>query len=103
MLSTLTAIQLGHVHDGYMVNLHADNMKLKGRAARIVSSIAKIDETEATKRLEESGGSVKAAVLIAKGVARADAAKLLDNSNQNLRRALSSLDGSNRPRATGSI
>ncbi|HTV69719.1 MAG TPA: N-acetylmuramic acid 6-phosphate etherase [Rhizobiaceae bacterium] len=103
MLSTLTAIQLGHVHDGYMVNLHADNMKLKGRAARIVSSIAKIDETEAAKRLEESGGSVKAAVLIAKGVARADAAKLLDSSNQNLRRALSSLDGSNGSRATGSI
>ena len=27
MLSTLTAVHLGHVHDGYMVNLMADNIK----------------------------------------------------------------------------
>ena len=27
MLSTLAAIHLGHVHDGYMVNLQADNMQ----------------------------------------------------------------------------
>ena len=45
MLSTLAAIHLGHVHDGYMVNLHADNLKLKRRAARIVSAIAGCDET----------------------------------------------------------
>ena len=36
MLSTLAAIHLGHVHDGYMVNLTADNIKLRDRAARIV-------------------------------------------------------------------
>ena len=33
MLSTLAAIHLGHVHDGYMVNLIADNIKLRDRAA----------------------------------------------------------------------
>ena len=36
MLSTLAAIHLGHVHDGYMVNLYADNLKL--RAAPRASS-----------------------------------------------------------------
>ena len=47
MLSTLAAIHLGHVHDGYMVNLHADNIKLRGRAARIVAAIAGCDEDDA--------------------------------------------------------
>ena len=40
MMSTLMAIHLGHVHDGYMVNLHADNTKLRSRAARIVAAIS---------------------------------------------------------------
>jgi len=100
MMSTLVAIHLGHVHDGYMVNLHADNIKLRGRAARIVSSIAGVDEREAARRLEESGGSVKTAVLLASGMPRAEAARLLESSNQNLRQALSSLDGSARSRAS---
>ena len=61
MLSTLAAIHLGHVHDGYMVNLHADNMKLRDRAARIVAAIAGCDETrpravlEADRRLGQAG------------------------------------------------
>ena len=50
MLSTLAAIHLGHVHDGYMVNLHADNLKLQGRAARIVAAIAGCDEKADARR-----------------------------------------------------
>ncbi len=34
--------KLGHVHDGYMVNLHADNLKLKDRAARIVAAVCRL-------------------------------------------------------------
>jgi len=101
MMSTLTAIHLGHVHDGYMVNLYADNIKLRGRAARIVAGIAGIGEAEAAAHLETTGGSVKSAVLMASGMAHRDAERLLEQSNQNLRRALSSLDGSARSRATG--
>ena len=56
MLSTLVAIHLGHVHDGYMVNLNADNVKLRDRAARIVAAIAGCDEAEAARLLETSGG-----------------------------------------------
>ena len=37
MISTLAGLMLGHVHDGYMVNVVADNAKLRGRAARIVA------------------------------------------------------------------
>ena len=41
LLSTLTHIKLGAVHDGMMVNVQADNLKLKARARGIVSRIAK--------------------------------------------------------------
>ena len=69
MLSTLAAIHLGHVHDGYMVNLHADNIKLRGRAARIVAAIAGCDEKAALAALEKTGGAVKPAILLAAGAA----------------------------------
>lgn len=100
MLSTLAAIHLGHVHDGYMVNLHADNLKLRGRAARMVAAIAGSDEATALAALEKTGGRVKPAVLIASGAAGvADAKELLDASGGRLRPALEklkALEGSGR-------
>jgi N-acetylmuramic acid 6-phosphate etherase len=72
LLSTLMAIRLGHVHDGYMVNLVADNIKLRERAARIVSAISSCDVDDAAKLLEASGGSVKSAILLAAGATSAE-------------------------------
>lgn len=93
MMSTLVAIHLGHVHDGYMINLHADNLKLRDRAARIVAAISGRSREEAQNLLEEAGGSVKAAVLLAAGAADRDAAeRLLENADQRLRSALLELD-----------
>jgi N-acetylmuramic acid 6-phosphate etherase len=92
MFSTLVGIQLGHVYDGHMVNLKADNAKLRGRAIRIVSDIAGIGATEAGHYLTTSSGSVKIAILLAAGakdVAAAEAA--LTEAGQNLRRALSAV------------
>lgn len=95
MMSTLVAIHLGHVHDGYMVNLHADNIKLHERAARIVSAISGCDMPAAKTLLERSGGSVKVAILLASGAASPEAAnQLLDGAGQKLRSALSKLEGS---------
>lgn len=94
MLSTLTAIHLGHVHDGYMVNLVADNAKLRGRARRIVASVAGVGPEEAARLLERSGGAVKTAILLAAGAADAAAAeKILDSTGQKLRPALSAVRG----------
>jgi N-acetylmuramic acid 6-phosphate etherase len=94
MLSTLIAIHLGHVHDGYMVNLKADNLKLKDRAARIVGAIAGCAPAEAKGYLDKSGGSVKAAILLASGAADAKAAKeFLEEAGQKLRPALARLRG----------
>jgi N-acetylmuramic acid 6-phosphate etherase len=89
MFSTLVGIQLGHVYDGHMVNLKADNIKLRGRAVRIVSDIAGIGATEAGHHLNTASGSVKIAILLAAGagtVAAAEAA--LAAARQNLRKAL---------------
>jgi len=95
MLSTLTAVHLGHVHDGYMVNLMADNIKLRDRAARIVAAISGLDKDDAAKLLESSGGVVKTAILLAAGAANADSAeKILEGTGQKLRPALSAIEGS---------
>lgn len=92
LFSTLVGIHLGHVHDGHMVNLKADNIKLKARACRIVSDIAGVEPDEADRLLARSGGSVKAAVLLAAGAADSGAAAAaLERAGQSLRRALKTL------------
>lgn len=103
MFSTLVAVHLGHVHDGFMVNLRVDNMKLRKRAARIVSAIAGCSEEQAAGFLEKAGGSVKSAVLLAAGARNVAAAdELLEGTGQKLRPALASLEeGSTRSRQNG--
>ena len=67
MLSSLTGFELGHVHQGLMVNLKADNAKLRERALGIVAMIAGVSEAKADAALREAGGEVKPAILIARG------------------------------------
>jgi len=67
MLSSLMGFELGHVHQGLMVNLKADNAKLRDRARGIVVTIAGVSETKADAALREAGGEVKPAILIAYG------------------------------------
>ncbi|WP_170374344.1 N-acetylmuramic acid 6-phosphate etherase [Ruegeria atlantica] len=76
MLSSLMAVELGHVHSGMMVNLRADNDKLRGRAAGIVARIAEVDTETAQNALNVAHGDVKPAILIAAqdlSLAQADA------------------------------
>jgi N-acetylmuramic acid 6-phosphate etherase len=68
MLSSLMGFELGHVHQGQMVNLKADNAKLRERALGIVAMIASVSEAKAEAALREAGGEVKPAILIARGV-----------------------------------
>lgn len=94
MLSTLVAIRLGHVVDGMMVNLVADNAKLEGRARRIVATLAGVGEAAAAKALNAAGGAVKPAILLAAGVRSREAAeRLLDNNKGNVRAALAGRAG----------
>lgn len=92
MLSTMMAIHLGHVHDGYMVNLIADNMKLRGRARRIVMAVSQVPEDKAAAALEQAGGAVKTAILLAAGADGVEGAERLLAANGNrLRPALKAL------------
>jgi N-acetylmuramic acid 6-phosphate etherase len=92
MLSTMMAVHLGHVHDGFMVNVVADNIKLRKRARGIVTAITGASDTEADTALNASSGAVKAAVILAAGAKSLDAAEALLNENGGrLRTALQSL------------
>jgi N-acetylmuramic acid 6-phosphate etherase len=102
LFSTLLAIRLGHVHDGYMVGVRPDNAKLKARAARIVAALGGCAEGEAQILLEKAGGSVKAAVLMAAGATdAATAGRILERAGSRLRPALSMIEGSHGSGETG--
>ena len=88
MLSVLVGIRLGHVHDGYMVNVVADNAKLIDRAARIVAAVSRQDLAASRVALEASGGAVKPAILIALGASPAQALTRLKASGGHLSAAL---------------
>lgn len=93
MISTLMAVQLGHVVDGHMVNVLADNTKLRARAARIVMALADCDEPAARDCLTRADGAVKIAILLAAGAPDVSGARrLLEQRDQNLRSALTALD-----------
>ncbi|KKC32009.1 N-acetylmuramic acid 6-phosphate etherase [Devosia psychrophila] len=91
MLSTMMAVHLGHVHDGYMVNVVADNLKLQGRARGIVMAVSGVSEVEAGTALDQAGGGVKLAVLIAAGADMVAARGLLVKHGGRLRPALGAL------------
>ena len=92
LISTLAGVHLGHVHDGYMVNVVADNIKLRDRAARIVAVISGAGDAAARAALEATSGAVKPAVLIAAGAGdRARADRLLAASGGHLGPALNAL------------
>jgi N-acetylmuramic acid 6-phosphate etherase len=92
MLSTMMAVHLGHVHDGFMVNLVADNLKLRGRAKRIVMAVSRVGEDAAAAALEQAGGAVKTAIILAAGAdSAADAERRLAESGGHLRPVLTAL------------
>ena len=91
LMSSLTGIRLGQVHDGMMVGLIADNDKLRARAVGTVSAIADTDRETAGQALARSSGDTKMAVLLAMGAGLADAAALLAETDGNLRAAIARL------------
>ena len=89
MLSTLMAFELGHVYDGMMVNLRADNIKLRQRACSIIQRAADVPEDTAHSALDAAEGNVKVAVLMAKkDVSLEKARALLSENGGHLRPAL---------------
>ena len=93
MISTQAGILLGHVHDGLMVNLNPDNIKLRTRAADIVVKIAHVTSDAATRALGQAGYDTKLAVLIASGMTKAEASALLEQNNHRLRDCMTEMSG----------
>lgn len=101
LLSTLTAMKLGHVHDGMMVNVRAENAKLRDRAAVIVSRIAGIDPALASEKLKLADYEPKLAILLAAGARDlAEAKRIIAESKGHLRPALAWLGASPQQTAT---
>lgn len=90
MLSTLVGIRLGHVFDGLMVNLQADNLKLRGRAVRIVAQACALPEPEAAALLAKAAGEIKTAILLHRlpGLTAAEARARLVAAGGDIRAAL---------------
>jgi N-acetylmuramic acid 6-phosphate etherase len=96
LISTLAHIKLGAVHDGMMVNVRAENEKLRRRAKGIVEKIAGVDEAAAAQALDAAKGDVKLAVLLSAGAASPGEGKeLLRRADSNLRAALAGLKKNN--------
>ena len=62
MFTTLAMVRLGKVAGNLMVDLNPSNIKLRDRAARIVSELTGADDPAARAALEKSGWVVKAAI-----------------------------------------
>jgi N-acetylmuramic acid 6-phosphate etherase len=66
MLSTATLVRLGYVSGNRMSNLMPRNVKLRGRALRIISAESGLDENEAAKLLEAANDDMALALVMAK-------------------------------------
>ena len=89
MMSTLTGIRLGHVFDGMMINVVADNEKLRGRALGIVTCVTGVSDATAQSCLLQTNGAVKPAILLAAGATSPQHAnKLIEQTNGDLRAAM---------------
>jgi N-acetylmuramic acid 6-phosphate etherase len=88
-LSTGIMVRLGYVYRGLMVEMRATNVKLRGRAIRMVATLAGVDEHKAEAGLDAAGGSIKLATLmLSKGLDRQDAEPRLKAARGNLRNAM---------------
>jgi N-acetylmuramic acid 6-phosphate etherase len=81
MLSTTAMIRLGYVYGNRMVNVRPTNAKLRDRAVRIVSDAGQVDTHRAEELLDEAGGSVRVAIVMARRkVGRTEAEHLLETA-----------------------
>lgn len=92
MISTQAGIIMGHVHDGFMVNLAPDNRKLRKRAAQIVMKISGASQATADAALMQCEYDTKLAVLIAAGVEINEARTRLEKAGGRLKDCLSDRD-----------
>ena len=88
-LSTAVMVKLGKVYGNRMVDVAASNSKLVDRSLRILRDLAGVERKRGLTLLEDAGGSVKLALLMAAAALSVDQAEaLLLKHDQQLRPAL---------------
>jgi N-acetylmuramic acid 6-phosphate etherase len=88
-LSTAVMVKLGKVFGNRMVDVAARNSKLVDRSLRILRDLAGVERGRGLMLLEDAGGSVKLALLMAAADLSVDqASDLLQKHDQQLRCAL---------------
>ncbi|MGH9613228.1 MAG: N-acetylmuramic acid 6-phosphate etherase [Bryobacteraceae bacterium] len=94
MLSTAAMIRMGFVYGNLMVNVQPKNEKLRDRAKRIIAEAAGVQYDEAGRLLEESGGVVKTAIVMARlATPRDEAEKRLRAAGGSVSAALAASPG----------
>lgn len=89
MLTTGAMIKTGKVYKNFMIDVKPTNIKLKDRAARIVSQIAGVEKNIALQMLGNNGYKIKEAVLQLKyGISFETAEKILNKNNGILSKAM---------------
>ncbi len=92
ILSTGVMVRLGKVHGNRMVDVSVSNAKLEDRALRILADLAGVERPRGRALLAASGGSVKAALLMAaSGMEASAAAEALRRHGPSLRATLEAL------------
>jgi N-acetylmuramic acid 6-phosphate etherase len=88
-ISTAVMVRLGKVYDNLMVDVVANNHKLRARARRLVVRLTGVNEERAEELLARAGGSVKIAVLMERrSIGATQARALLERNDGSLRRLL---------------
>ena len=88
-LSTGVMVRLGRTYGNLMVDLRASNVKLRGRARRLLAMLTGLNGAEGEELLDRCGGELKVAVLVARLGVDVDAARRrLQDCSGHLRRAL---------------
>jgi N-acetylmuramic acid 6-phosphate etherase len=92
-MTTSAMVMLGKVHHNLMVDLRPGSAKLRDRAVRIVAQATDLSIEGARTLLEEAGGEVKTAIVMAAKRITVEEARLrLDQSEGYIRPALADSD-----------
>jgi N-acetylmuramic acid 6-phosphate etherase len=92
-ISTIAMVRLGHTYGNLMVDLSADNGKLRRRAVRAIVAAAGVDVERASAALDDAAGEAKVAIVAELArVPSEQARRLLDRANGQVRSALTLAD-----------
>lgn len=89
MLSTASMVKLGKVYGNLMVDVQANNDKLKERAKNIVMQSVECDETTALELLKQTNYSVKQSIIMGiTGLTKDESIQILQQNNENISSAI---------------